>query len=239
MYKLNAQQKELLRILLNLVETGKLKEPITPLPSAANPTHFTIYLKGEQSFRFKRLSDLDALTDAGLVRFSWNRMGTSKLYFLTKKAKTAVSTNFGLPPTTIDHDVDLVELVQAMSGGRVRMEEWGAQLDLAQAALDPVTRHTTIQNLIDRLRRFARFEMSWDEFVGYDRQINALRSLLLSENIDHGRLQLLAQTLAFPKTAVVNSAFTLKAWIYLYPLLLIGTTRLDSKTNVSSKTTTP
>ncbi|MEM7116674.1 MAG: hypothetical protein AAF614_29840 [Chloroflexota bacterium] len=229
MYKLNAQQKELLRILVRLTETGKLKEPIIPLPSAANPTHFTIYLQGEESFRFKRLSDLDALSDAGLILFKWNRMGTSKLYYLAKEASTAVSDNFGLPPTPIENDVDLVELVQAMSGGRVRMEEWGAHLDLAHVAHDPVMRHTAVQNLVDRLLRFAQFEMGWGEYVRYEKKVSELRSLLLSSDIENGRLHTLAQELAFPETAVVNLTFNLKAWVYLYPLLLVGSARLEKK----------
>ena len=223
--KLSAEQKNLLRQLLALIEAGKLKEPITPVPGN-NPTHFAIYLRGDKSFHFKRISDLDALCDAGLLTYRWNRQGTGKLYYVTKEAETAVSTNFAVPKTAVNGDIDLVELVRVMSGGVIEVDPWSTQLDLDSVAHDPVQRHTVVHALVEQLLAFAQRELPWELFMPYQKQVRALQDLLLGAEVDNGRLHIFAHHLAFPADLIQRLDFSLQAWVYLYPLLLIGSTRL-------------
>jgi hypothetical protein len=233
-YKLNAEQKALLRRLLQLLELGKLKEPITPVPGN-NPTHFSIYLRGDKSFQFKRISDLDALCDAGLLTYRWNRQGTGKLYYLTVEAYAAVASNFDLPKTAVLPDIDLVELMRVMSGGAVEADELGTHLELFSVAHDPLERHTTVYTLVDHLLAFAQAELEWELFMPYQKQVRALQELLLGEEVDNGRLHIFAHHLAFPPTLTQRLDFSLRAWVYLYPLLLIGSARLDVDAQLLAK----
>lgn len=222
--KLSAEQKNLLRQLLALIEAGKLKEPITPVPGN-NPTHFSLYLHGDKSFHFKRISDLDALCDAGLLTYRWNRQGTGKLYYVTQEAKTAVSTHFATPQTAVHGDIDLVELVRVMSSGTVEIDPKSTQLDLDTIAHDPVQRHTVVQALVEQLLAFAQRELPWEQFMAYQKQVRELQTLLLAGEVDNGRLHIFAHHLAFPAHLTQRLDFSLWAWVYLYPLLLIGSRR--------------
>ena len=116
------QQKTLLRSVVGFIEAGKLKEPIVPFPVSHPATQFAIYLRGEDTFKFKQISDLDHLCDAGLLRYRWNRQGNGKLYYVTKAGAMAVANDFQAPPAPFGQTLSLVRLTAMLSSGQIVLD---------------------------------------------------------------------------------------------------------------------
>ncbi|RMG97558.1 MAG: hypothetical protein D6706_08350 [Chloroflexi bacterium] len=221
---LTARQKDLLRTLVALTQEGKLSDPIIPIPFGT-PTQYAVYLRGAESFRFKHLSDLDALCDAGLLRFRWNRQGTGKLYTITQAGFTAVSTNFSLPPSPLGYDINLAELLQIMSGDRFPLNRLPEETELAALAHDPIARHTCIEVMCDELLRLVRPLLNWEAFAIYEKQTQILRSILLQARPDEERLKTAVRVLGFLEQTDIPLPDLIQVWAILYPLMLLGVAR--------------
>lgn len=219
---LNARQKSLLQKLVGFIIDGKLKEPIVPFPLRNPSTHYAIYLRGEQSFKFKRISDMDALCDADYMNFRWNRIGTTKLYTITKTGFEAAQSNFRLAPGLYGINTNLQEIITAMSGGAIQIPELDSNLDVVEIALNPVLRHEHVDILIEGLQKEAESALPWKMFLEYSRVITEFQQELLRIHSDVTRLKQLAAKLTLTEQLTGPFSFTLKAWAFVYPLLLIG-----------------
>lgn len=235
--KLRTPQKELLKALVAFIQAGQLSEPIAPMP-ITTPTHqFVVYLHGRDSFRFKHISDLDALCDAGLLSFRWNRFGTGKLYHVTAAGYTAVANNFTTDFAIVPgsaQDFNIHDILRAMSGGMVGINAIGDHVELSQIVADPVLRPQVVETLVGYLRDTLRMELPRADFLVADRGLRALHDQLLRPQPDAARLEQLARELSLTGETAVGSAgpprlqTILKVWTYLYPLLLIGAARMGS-----------
>ena len=226
-FGLNQRQQRLLRQLVDFVQRGKVKEPIVPIPFG-EPTEFVIHIRGEESFHFRYISDLDALCDAGLMDFRWSRQGLNKLYYLTKQAFTAVKRDLqAQKPSPLGYDVNLSELIQAMSGGRLHIPTLNPTSTLSHIAHDPVARHTHVDLLADNLLDAIRLKLAWDDFVRYEKTVQQFKQALLFARPDARVIKELAAALAFSPNGRSDLSFSLTVWPYLYPLLLIGAARLE------------
>lgn len=233
---LRTPQKELLKTLVAFIEAGQLSEPIAPMP-ITTPTHqFVVYLHGRDSFRFKHISDLDALCDAGLLSFRWNRFGTGKLYYVTAAGYTAVANNFTTDLTALPagaQDFNIHDILRAMSGGMVGVNDIGDHVELSQIVADPVLRPQVVETLVGYLRETLRAELPRAGFLVADRSLRALHDQLLRPRPDAARVEQLGRELSLTGETAVGAASPrlqtiLKVWTYLYPLLLIGAARTES-----------
>ncbi len=77
--RLNERQKDLLRKLVSFLSESKLKDPFAPFPLGNPTTHYVLYLRRDKSYKFKHISDLDALCDADYLSYKWHRLGSTKL----------------------------------------------------------------------------------------------------------------------------------------------------------------
>ncbi|HEX6387300.1 MAG TPA: hypothetical protein VF177_21750 [Anaerolineae bacterium] len=227
-HHLNSRQKALLRTLVNYTNAGKIKETIVPIPFG-EPTRFAILVHGEDSYIFRRISDLDALCDAGYMRYRWNRQGLGKIYTITEAGFTAVAGDFQTPPPPIGFDVNIAELIHTMSGDTLKVSGLDESIELSQLSGDPVLRHTTVDALASQMLKEARFELSWADFMIYEKGVRRLKEELFYTRPSAARLQELARILAGLGEIKTSMAFTLQAWTYLYPLLLIGATRIEQE----------
>lgn len=87
-------QKELLRTLVRLTQKGKIPTQIILIPATTLPSYYVVHIQGEPSLKIKHISDFDALCDAGLLTFHWNRFGNGKFYELTKAGFQAINDDF-------------------------------------------------------------------------------------------------------------------------------------------------
>ena len=199
-----------------------------PIPFG-EPTQFAILVHGEDSFIFKRISDLDALCDAGFMRHRWNRQGLGKIYTITEAGFTAVAEDFQTPPLAAGFDVTVAELIHTMSGGTLKVSGLDERVEMSRLIDDPVLRHTAVDALTSQLIQAARFELTWADFMLYEKAMRRLKEEVFYTRPSAARLQELACTLAGMGQIKTSIAFTLQAWTYLYPLLLIGATRIEQE----------
>jgi hypothetical protein len=149
-YRLNPAQRSLLKSLVSFIRDGKLKEPIGAFPVGNPPTAYAIHLRGENSFVFEDYGDLDALCQAGMLSFRWNRTGMGKLYFLTEAGQTAVSQNFKASATILGFDVYLPDVIQAMSGGTLMLANL-PPVSLSELVEDLPLRRLVVEMVVERL----------------------------------------------------------------------------------------
>lgn len=224
LFLLTTEQKTLLQTLVGFIEAGKLKEPIVPFPVGQPTTQFAIYLKSEDSFKFKRISDLDSLCDAGLLRYRWNRQGIGKLYYVTEAGATAVANNFKAPAEPFGQNLSLALLVATLSGGHTTLDGIKDSKTVGEIAEDPILRHTAVTHLITSLQKTAEQHLPWSEFRSYYTITEQLQIELLVPKPKPIELQSLFDKLTTPPTTL--AAWT-QLWAHLYPLLLIAHSRAD------------
>lgn len=227
--RLNNRQKELLRRLVTYALAGKIKESIVPIPFG-EPTRFAILVQGEESFVFRRISDLDALCDAGYMRYRWNRQGLGKIYTLAESGFSAVADDFQAPPGS-GLDVNVAELIHTMSGGTLTVGGLDEDVSISQLINDPVLRHTAVEALVNQLLLMARLELSWPDFTVYEKATRRLKDELFYPRPDATRLQEVVRVLSGLGEIKLSITFTRQAWTVLYPLLLIGATRVENESN--------
>lgn len=228
---MNSHQKELLRTLVHYAREGKIKETIVPIPFG-EPTRFAILVHGQDSFIFRRISDLDSLCDAGYMQYRWNRQGLGKIYTITEAGFTAVDDDFQAPP--IGFDLNVAELIHVMSGGTIKVSGLEERMDLSRIVDDPVLRHTAVDALTSQLLPAARSELSWADFTIYEKATRRLKEELFYTRPSPTRLQKLVCILAGLADIKTSIAFTLQAWTCLYPLLLIGAARIEHEQQVNA-----
>lgn len=227
--RVSDRQKDLLRHLVRFVQESKLKEPIVPFPLREPHTHYVLHLRGADSFKFKHISDMDALADAGFLMFRWNRVGNTKLFFITKAGFKAVEYGFHLPPGWYGANTNLNEILTAMSGGLIQIEGLATHLDLLDIALDPVLRLDSVEVLIRALLAEAEESLPWKLYTVYSQTAVAFQQEILRARPDITRLKSLAAQLALNESFSGLFSFTLKSWAFIYPLLLIGHLRTHSE----------
>ncbi|MAU00177.1 MAG: hypothetical protein CL608_23805 [Anaerolineaceae bacterium] len=222
LFLLTTEQKTLLQTLVGFIEMGKLKEPIVPFPVGQPTTQFAIYLKGEDSFKFKRISDLDSLCDAGLLRYRWNRYGNGRLYYVTEAGATAVANNFKMPAESFAENLSLALLVATLSGGQITLDGIKERQTVREIVDDPVLRHTAVTLLITSLQNTAEQLLPWPEFRSYYTITEQLQTALLIPKPKIIELQSLFSQLTTPQTTLTAWP---QLWAHLYPLLLIAQLR--------------
>jgi hypothetical protein len=79
-HSLTPTQLDLYLTLERLALKGRLFDPIIPIPVGAS--EYVIYVRGPENLRVRRISDLDALCEAGYLTYRLSRMGTTKHYHL-------------------------------------------------------------------------------------------------------------------------------------------------------------
>ena len=84
------RQRNLLCELVDHKRHGRLPDQFGVVPTRG--TDYVIYLRGRDSLRLARLSDLDVLCEAGLLEQQWNRMSNARLYRINKAAEQAVKS---------------------------------------------------------------------------------------------------------------------------------------------------
>lgn len=221
-YNLTADQQNLLTTLVRLTNEGKLKDPIVPIPvrkGKSGSLEYVLHLRGEDSFHFQNIGDLDVFCNLGFMTFRWNRQGIGKLFSLTRAAATVVENEFEQPfsPPGPKFRPDLI--VKAMSGNLDPIQPGFLSPDIGQITADPLLLHTTVEALIYSLIEEVRPFLRAPQLVAYSKAVNDFREAIYNGRIAPKELQTYAHHLAgldqeFP--------LLLNVWPYLYPLLLIG-----------------
>lgn len=224
-YNLTAAQQQFLSTLVRLTNEGKLKDPIVPIPvqnGKSGTLEYVLHLRGEDSFYFKNIGDLDIFCNMGFMTFRWNRQGIGKLFTLTQSAVSAVENEFELPfsPPGPRFRPDLI--IQAMTGSFDPTQPSHLSPELGQITADPILLHSTVEALLYSIIEEVRPTLKGHQLLDYSKTLNDFREAVFHGRIAPKDLQIYARRLAgldqeFP--------LLLNAWPYLYPLLLIAEKR--------------
>jgi hypothetical protein len=94
--------------------------------------------------------------------------------------------------------------------------------DIDQIAADPLLLHTTVEELIANLLEVTRSELRGPALLEYNRTARELKEALYHGRLSPKEVQEYARKLAGLEE---ESTLMLKAWPYLYPLLLLAEKR--------------
>jgi hypothetical protein len=224
-YSLTADQQQLLSTLVRLTNEGKLRDPIVPIPvghGKSGVLEYVLHLRGENSFSFKNVSDMDRFCELGLMTFRWNRQGIGKLFTLTGKAITAVENQFEQPftPPGPRHRPDLI--VQAMNGHLTAEQVRQITPNIDQIVADPILLHTTVEALAYSLLEIIHQELKGPPLHAYTRTLNDFKDALYNGRLAPKERQTYARQLILLDE---ESPFNINLWPYLYPLFLIAERR--------------
>ena len=225
-YRLNPSQRFLLQSLVHFIREGKLKEPIGAFPKGNPPTAYAIHLRGEDSFVFENYGDLDALCQAGLLSFRWNRTGMSKLYFMTEAGETAVRRNFQTMTTPIGFDVYLPDVIQAMSGGHLTVKGL-PEISLSEIVENVKLRRVVVEVLVKRLVTAVYTLLNKEDFTTYKALAEQFASCLLHMPVTESDLKRMYHTLSFWDGLVIETKYLTQAQPLLYVLWLITAVRIE------------
>lgn len=225
-YRLNPAQRSLLKALVSFIQDGKLKEPIGAFPVGNPPTAYAIHLRGENSFIFEDYGDLDALCQAGMLTFHWNRTGMGKLYFLTEAGQTAVSQNFKAPATVLGFDVYLPDVIQAMSGGTLALAGL-PPVSLSELVGDLPLRRLVVELVMEQLVTAVYSLLPKEAFTTYKALAEQFTNCLLHASATETDLKQMYHTLSFWDELAIEPKFMAQAQPLLYALWLVAALRIE------------
>jgi hypothetical protein len=224
-YRLNPAQRSLLKSLVSFIRDGKLKEPIGAFPVGNPPTAYAIHLRGENSFVFEDYGDLDALCQAGMLSFRWNRTGMGKLYFLTEAGQTAVSQNFKASATILGFDVYLPDVIQAMSGGTLMLANL-PPVSLSELVEDLPLRRLVVEMVVERLVTAVYVLLPKEDFTTYKAVAKQFADCLLHMPTTETDLKQMFHALSFWEEIAIEPKYMAQAQPLLYTLWLVVGLRL-------------
>ena len=222
-YNLTDGQKELLRKLVRCVREGKLEEPILPI---GTQTGYFIQVCGEENIGFKWTGDLDALCDANLMSFRWNRKGTNRLYSIKQSGYDAVDNDFEVSPSHAGAQFNIGAIINTMSGGSIQAVGFADNAEISQVINDPALLHSQVETLTERLLDEVKSVLAGNDLIEYAQAVRSLKEQLLTEGPDSSLLKRLTRTLGLLGDIEGTIGLMVRIWPYLYPLLLIAAERL-------------
>jgi hypothetical protein len=160
-----------------------------------------------------------------LMVFRWNRQGIGKIFSLTKSAATAVENQFEQPYTPPGSKYRPQLIVQAMKGNLEAESSTRFTPDVNAITADPILLHTTVEELASSLLETIHHELTGPVLLTYARTLRGFKEAIYNGRLAPKELQTYAQQLAGTND---QYPLLLKAWPYLYPLLLIAQNRTNS-----------
>lgn len=221
-YNLTKEQKELLRKLVELIRDGKLVEPIVPIFTAAGAS---IMLKeGGLPVSRNVAGDFQAYYEADLVSTRPTKGGTL-VYSIKQAGYDAVDSNFAMPSKQAEVQYYIGAIIQTMSGGNLQAVGL-ANAEISQIVNDPVLLQSQVETLTSKLLETVKSELNGEVLIQYVQVVNELKQELLKEAPKETVFKKLANSLSFLGDIEGTISLAVRAWPYLYPLMLIAVERL-------------
>lgn len=223
-FNLTNGQKDLLRKIVAALRDGKLAEPILAI-SIRDKTIIQLQ-GGDNRIEFGWISNLDALCDADLMSFQWNRKGKNKLYSVKQAGYDAVDNNFMVIPTHEGNQYNIGAIIATMSGGNLQASAGVKDTTISQVVNDPAMLQSHVSALTQELVDAVKSELADDDMKKYELALHSFKEQLVADKPDPSLLRGLTKTLAFLGDIEGTIGLMVRAWTLLYPLLLIATERI-------------
>jgi hypothetical protein len=216
------KQKQLLKIIVENLNTGKLKQSIIP-----SCTHEGCSIIGiDKDFDRNLLGDLESLCDADLMGSIPSRSGNS-IYIVKQAGFDTVKNDFTFPENFANPQVNIGAIIQQMNGGNLQASGFVNNSELKQIVNDPDLLSNKMTELTNQLLEAIKAELSTDKLVSYAKDIEELKKEVSSKEPNQSVIKRLLSSLAFMGDIEGAISLTARAWPYLYPLLMIAVERMN------------
>lgn len=219
-YNLTSRQKEVLRRLVEGVQSGQATEPLIPMISLQD-----CEISGIGTFDHSLLGDLDALCETDLLTFRYNSRG-EKIFTIRQSGYDAVENNFiapDLPPST---QINIGAIVHEMSNGNIQAVGFSSHSELQQIVNDTGLLKEKVDHLTNQLLDAIKTELPADKLVAYIQSIEELKQQLSTEKTSPSILDRLFHTLSFMGDIEGTISLMARVWPYVYPLLVIASEKI-------------
>ena len=215
-YNLTDRQKELMRVIVGHIRSGKVVEPIIPVVTAGGE-----YIIGiDKDFSPNLTGNLEVLAEEGLLSRQFNNGGDT-IYTVKQAGYEAVDNNFEIPHDLLVPQISIGAIVHEMRGGNLQAVGV-ALLDVQQIVNNPELLSEQLEKIANDLVETVKGELTASELMRYIETLEKMQAQLLAEkNPSPSVLRRLVQIIAFLGDIDGSLSLMVKVWPKIYPLLLI------------------
>lgn len=215
-YNLTLEQKRILKVLVDAVEAGELRQPI--ITSCTSLGCSIIGL--DESFGHNLNGDLDALADLDLLGARPNSRG-NLIYTLKQAAFEAIQSDFEKPPNLVPN-LNVGAVIQSMEGGTVQAVGFADHSQVEQIVSDPHLLDRHFEELSSKLIDAVKAEIDGSQISHYVELVKELKHQISSDSPDPTTVKQILQGLAFLGDVEGSIDLVSRVWPYLYPLVVIA-----------------
>jgi len=220
-YHLTEKQKDLLRTVVESLETGEIEEPIIV---AGDKSGYHI-IGMDKDFGPSMLGDLGALCDLYLMGFGYNSRG-NKIYYVRQPGYDAVADHFVLPEEPATTPINIGAIIYEMSGGAVQAIGFSDHAQVQQIVNDPALLSHQVDQFTNKLLDSVKSELSSERLVAYIKAIEDLKEQISSDDPSPSVIQRLLGSLAFMGDLEGTISMAARVWPFIYPLMVMAAERL-------------
>ncbi len=220
-YNLTSKQKQLLKTIIDAVESGQAKEPLIPVISMVGSS--IIGVPGD--FDHNLIGDLEILSEADLLGSRLNNKG-NKIYTVKQSAYNAIGNDFLIPENQVPTQVNIGAIIRDMSGGSVQAVGFSNNSELNQLINDADLLRKKLDELTEQLLDVVKSELSSKDLLAYIQKIEELKKEIESEKPSPSVLQKLFASISFLGDVESTISLITRVLPYIYPFLLIASQKL-------------
>ena len=220
-YNLTTRQKQILKILVESVKSGKVEEPLYLSSSLQDCEIIGI----DEKFGHHILGDLDVLCEADLLTFRSNSQG-DKNYTIKQSGYDAVENDFVAPETPPSAQINIGAIIHEMNNGNVQAVGFSSHSELQQIVNDPALLKEKVDVLANQLIDAIKAELPAEQLIAYMKNVEELKEQLDAKESSPSILQKIFQALSFLGDIDGTISLMTRAWPYVYPLLVIASEKI-------------
>lgn len=226
-YDITKEQKQLLKLLVKNIKAKKITEPIIPEICSNSYSIEGIDKKFGRNF----IWDMEALGEAGLMEFTYNRYSSqgNRIFTITRAGYQAVENNFvfAMPEEPETAPDSLEVMLGEINIGKIQAV-WFANLsEIHHIVNDKSLLAETLEVLTNQLLEAIEPEISAYKLTSYKRNIRDLKAQITADDPSPSTLQRLFASLSFMESMGDSIVLAEKALPYLYPLLVIANRKIS------------
>lgn len=227
-HDLDEKQKQILTIIVNHIKAGKVVEPIRPIIRSESYLIEGIERKFDRNFVW----DLEVLCEAKLMEQRYSRGGgkSRRIYSITGAGYKAVKDNFKFPEEIEESKATKKKEKPAIINVEDIQSIWFANVgEIAKITNNPKILERVVNALTEQLLYVIEPEISSYKLVTYKRNVQELKTQIISTSPSASTIQNLLGALSFTENLGGSISLAVTVWPYLYPLLLIAKAKISKE----------
>jgi hypothetical protein len=227
-YNLTAQQRELLKTIVDQLKSGKGQEPLIPVVTNSGG-HIIGF---QENFGQNLLGDLEVLNEADLLGSRYNS-GGDKIFTVKQSAYDAVKNKFVISETQVPTQVNIGAIIRDMNGGNIQAVGFSNNSELNQLVNDSDLLDKKLDELSEQLVDVVKSELSPKELMRYLQTIEELKEEIKSQTPSPSFLQKIFSSISFLGDLEGTISLATRVLPYIYQFMLIASQKLSGGANNS------